>query len=235
MSKSNASAPIDRRGFVLGALGLAAAPLVAAIAGCSGDADAPAGAAGLQAGSAAGASATDSAAGSAAASAGSAAASGRVLVAYYSAQGHTEAVARAAADELGADLFAITPAEPYTADDLDYNDDSSRVSREHEDESLREVALETVTPEGFDDYETVLIGYPIWWGIAAWPVDSFITGNDFAGKTVFPFCTSASSGLGASGELLAEAAGTGDWQEGMRFRSSASEDDVRSWAAGLGL
>ena len=75
--------------------------------------------------------------------------------------------------------------------------------------------------------------FPIWWGIAAWPVDSFVEGNDFTGKTVIPFCTSASSGPGESGELLKEKAGTGDWQEGMRFSSGVSEEDVRNWVSGL--
>lgn len=78
-------------------------------------------------------------------------------------------------------------------------------------------------------------GYPIWWGIAAWPVDTFVEANDFTGKTVIPFATSASSGLGESGQLLAELAGTGDWQEGMRFRSSVSEGDVQEWLDSLSL
>lgn len=77
--------------------------------------------------------------------------------------------------------------------------------------------------------------YPIWWGIAAWPVDGFIAANDFTGKTVIPFCTSSSSGLGESGELLEEAAGTGEWLEGMRFSSSVSEADVQDWVEELGL
>jgi len=79
------------------------------------------------------------------------------------------------------------------------------------------------------------IGYPIWWGIAAWPVNQFIETNDFTGKTVIPFCTSASSGLGESGELLKEMAGTGDWLEGQRFQSGVSEADVQAWVEGLGL
>lgn len=162
-------------------------------------------------------------------------AGGSVLVAYYSAQGHTERVAQAAADALGADLFAITPSEPYSDDDLDYNDPDSRVSREHEDESLRSVELAQVTPDGWDGYDTVLLGYPIWWGIAAWPTDGFASGNDFAGKTVIPFCTSGSSPIGESGSNLAELAGTGDWQEGQRFSSGATDDEVSSWAQGLGL
>lgn len=77
--------------------------------------------------------------------------------------------------------------------------------------------------------------YPIWWGIAAWPVDTFIEANDFTGKTVIPFATSSSSGLGESGELLAEMAGTGEWLDGERFRSGVSETDVQDWVTGLGL
>ena len=163
------------------------------------------------------------------------AAGGNVLVAYYSAQGHTAAVTQTIADELGADLFEVTPKEPYSDDDLNWTDGSSRVTREHEDGSLRDVKLTQVTPDGWENYDTVLVGYPIWWGIAAWPIDNFISGNDWDGKTVVPFCTSSSSGLGQSGELLAEAAGSGEWQEGQRFSSSANESEVRGWAAGLGL
>ena len=111
----------------------------------------------------------------------------------------------------------------------------SRVSREHEDESLRDVELTTTEVENWDSYDTVFIGYPIWWGIAAWPVDGFVEANDFSGKTVIPFCTSSSSGLGQSGELLSEMAGTGDWQDGERFRSSASQEDVTQWVNSLGL
>lgn len=81
----------------------------------------------------------------------------------------------------------------------------------------------------------MFIGYPIWWGIAAWPVNDFVESNDFTGKTVIPFCTSSSSGLGESGELLEEAAGTGTWLEGERFRSSVSEEDVQEWVADLDL
>lgn len=78
-------------------------------------------------------------------------------------------------------------------------------------------------------------GYPIWWGIAAWPVDGFVKANDFTGKTVVTFCTAASSGIGQSGDLLEEMAGTGNWISGERFRSGATEDDIRAWIDGLGL
>ena len=160
---------------------------------------------------------------------------GNVLVVYYSATGNTEGVANYIAEATGGDLFEITPAEPYTDDDLNWSDENSRVTREHEDESLRDVELTTTQVENWDSYDTVFLGYPIWWGIAAWPVDGFVEANDFTGKTVIPFCTSSSSGLGQSGELLAELAGTGDWQEGQRFRSSASQEDINERVDSLGL
>ena len=182
-------------------------------------------------------SAAQSAAGSGADASGteSGAGSGSVLVVYYSATGNTEGVANYIAEATGGDLFEITPAEPYTDDDLNWSDENSRVTREHEDESLRDVELTTTQVENWDSYDTVCLGYPIWWGIAAWPVDGFVEANDFSGKTVIPFCTSSSSGLGQSGELLAQLAGTGDWQEGQRFRSSASQEDVNEWVDSLGL
>ena len=161
--------------------------------------------------------------------------SGKTLVVYYSASGTTKRVATAIADATGADLYEITPVEPYTSDDLNWTNSSSRVSREHDDESLRDIALTEITPTDWDSYDTVLIGYPIWWGIAAWPVDNFVKGNDFTGKTVIPFCTSSSSGLGDSGNLLEEMAGTGDWQEGHRFSSGASDADAADWVASLNL
>lgn len=158
-----------------------------------------------------------------------------VLVVYYSATGNTAEVAQYIADSTGGDLFEIQPVEPYTDDDLNWTDDNSRVSQEHADESLRDVELVADTVDNWDQYDTVFIGYPIWWGIAAWPVDGFVEANDFSGKTVIPFCTSSSSGLGQSGQLLADMAGTGDWQEGQRFRSGASQEDVQSWIEELGL
>lgn len=166
---------------------------------------------------------------------GKTAASGHVLVAYFSAQGHTKAVAETAADALGADLFELVPANPYSNDDLDWRDDASRVNAEHNDASLQNVELTQATPDGWGGYDTVLLGYPIWWGGAAWPLSGFVTGNDFAGKTVIPFCTSASSGLGDSASALEQTAGAGTWLEGQRFASDVSTDEVTSWARGLGL
>lgn len=159
----------------------------------------------------------------------------KVLVVYYSATGNTKAVAETIANTAGADLFEITPVDPYTSDDLNWTNDNSRVSVEHNDESKRDVELTQVTPDNWDDYDTVFVGYPIWWGIAAWPVNNFVKGNDFSGKTVIPFCTSTSSGLGQSGDLLADMAGTGNWQDGERFSSGASSSKVESWVNGLDL
>ena len=164
-----------------------------------------------------------------------AAASENVLVVYYSATGNTEEAANMIADATGGDLFELEPVEPYTDDDLNYSDENSRVSQEYADESLRDVELVSTTVENWESYDTVFVGYPIWWGIAAWPVDSFVENNDFTGKTVIPFAISASSGLGESGQLLAEMAGTGEWQEGMRFGSSPDEAEVQEWVNGLGL
>lgn len=160
---------------------------------------------------------------------------GKTLVVYYSATGNTKEVANYIANATGGDLFELEPAEPYTDEDLNWNDEESRVVYEHDNPDARDVELVADTVENWDDYDTVFLGYPIWWGIAAWPVDTFVEANDFTGKTVIPFCTSASSELGESGTLLAELAGTGDWQEGMRFRSSVIEADVQAWLDELGM
>jgi hypothetical protein len=157
----------------------------------------------------------------------------KILVVYFSAQNHTKKVAEKIADNLGADIFEIVPKDEYTADDLDWTDSKSRVSREHDNESLRNVELKTTKVDDWDSYDTVLIGYPIWWGIAAWPVDTFVKTNSFDGKTVIPFCTSSSSCLGQSGERLEEEAGTGNWKSGYRFFSSASDDEIKTFTDSL--
>ncbi len=160
---------------------------------------------------------------------------GKTLVVYFSATGNTESVANYIADATNADLFELEPTEPYSDADLNWTDDNSRVVREHDNPDERDIELVKSTVDNWDAYDTVFIGYPIWWGIAAWPVNGFIEANDFTGKTVIPFATSASSGLGESGELLANMAGTGEWQTGERFRSGASEADVAEWVNSLAL
>ena len=158
---------------------------------------------------------------------------GETLVVYYSAQDHTRTAANYIAESIGADTFELIPVEPYTQEDLNWNNDDSRVSIEHDNEDQRDVELTSTTVENWDSYDTIFIGYPIWWGIAAWPVDDFVKSNDFNGKTVIPFCTSASSGIARSGDLLEELAGTGDWKEGQRFGQNDSKKDVEDWISGL--
>lgn len=154
---------------------------------------------------------------------------GKTLVVYYSATGSTKAVAEKIAKNLNADTFELVPEKPYTSADLNWNDENSRVSSEHSDESKREVALVKSTPDNWEQYDTVYVGYPIWWGIAAWPVNGFVKANDFTCKTVIPFCNSASSGMGESGKQLSAMAGSGDWKEGKRFSSSATESEISDW------
>ena len=157
----------------------------------------------------------------------------KILVVYYSAQSHTKSVAEKIAKNLNADIFEIVPEEPYTSNDLNWSNDNSRVSKEHNDESLRDVKLKNTKVDNWENYDTVLIGYPIWWGIAAWPVDTFVKANNFEGKKVIPFCTSASSSLGQSGNLLEKEANSGNWLDGHRFSSSASDSDIKNWTDGL--
>lgn len=159
----------------------------------------------------------------------------KVLVAYFSATNNTKAVAQTIAGHLDGDLFEITPSQPYTTEDLNWRDENSWVCKEHDDPVLQTVELDTVTPNDWANYDTVFIGYPIWWQNASWVVTSFVAANDFDGKTVIPFCTSSSSGLGESDKNLAAHTEGGNWLEGVRFRSSVSADDVTEWLDGLGL
>lgn len=160
---------------------------------------------------------------------------GKVLVVYYSATGNTKEVADYIAAATDADTFELEPSEPYSDGDLNWTDENSRVVYEHDNPDARDVELVSAAPDEWGSYKTIFIGYPIWWGIAAWPVDTFIKANDFTGKTVIPFCTSASSDLGESGKLLEEMAGAGNWLEGKRFSSGASEEDVKEWVGSLSL
>ncbi len=159
----------------------------------------------------------------------------KVLVVYYSETGNTASVAGSIADIMAGDLFELEPAEPYSSADLNWRDDNSRVSQENQNPDLRDIALVAETADNWDSYDTVFIGYPIWWGIAAWPVNGFVENNDFDGKTVIPFCTASSSAIGESGELLEELAGSGTWLAGERFRSNTTVDEIQAWIDGLGL
>ncbi len=157
----------------------------------------------------------------------------KTIIIYYSAQGHTKDIATKIANNLGADIFEIEPVQPYTEDDLSWFNSDSRVFREHSEENLQDVELKNVSVPNWDAYDRVIIGYPIWWGVSAWPVDSFVKKTDFSGKTVIPFCTSHSSELGASDENLKSKATSGDWQPGFRFFQDATDADIENWIKNL--
>lgn len=159
----------------------------------------------------------------------------KILVVYYSGTGRTKTAAEAIAKETGADVFEIQPQQPYTSDDLNYRDENSRVMKEHNDPN-RHTALKQDTPDNWANYDTVFVGYPIWWGDAAWVIDDFVKNSDFSGKTVIPFATSYSSDLGDSVEHLKQMAGNkGNWRDGQIFKRDMTPADVSDWAKSLNL
>ena len=154
-----------------------------------------------------------------------------VLVVYFSATGTTKGVAEKIASITGADTYEIKAAQEYTDADLNWNDSDSRSTKEQNDSSVRpEIGSEAVSLDG---YTTIYIGYPIWWGEEPRIMDTFVESHSFDGITMIPFCTSSSSGIGRSGQNLADNAGTGTWLDGKRFGAGASEDEIRSWIEGL--
>ena len=156
---------------------------------------------------------------------------GGTLVVYFSVTGNTKSVAEKIASVTGADIYEIKAALEYTDEDINYNDSDSRTSKEQNDSSARpEIGSEEISLDG---YSTIYIGYPIWWGEEPRIMDTFVESYNFDGITVIPFCTSGSSGIGRSGQNLADNAGSGNWIEGKRFGGGASEDEIRSWIEGL--
>lgn len=157
----------------------------------------------------------------------------KVLVAYFSATNTTKGVANHIADALNADLHEITPAIPYTSADLNYNNSSSRSSIEMNDPNSRPAISGSVN--NMNQYDIVFIGYPIWWGEAPRILNTFVESYSFSGKTVVPFCTSASSGVGSSARNLERLSSGAQWLSGTRLNGSASRNDIVRWINGLGL
>ena len=154
-----------------------------------------------------------------------------VLVVYFSATGTTKDVAEKIAAITGADTYEIKAAQEYTDADLNWNDSGSRSTKEQNDSSVRpEIGSDAISLDG---YTTVYIGYPIWWGEEPRIMDTFVESYSFDGITMIPFCTSSSSGIGRSGQNLADNAGSGTWLDGKRFRAGASEKEIKSWIEGL--
>ena len=158
---------------------------------------------------------------------------GKVLVVYFSQTGTTEGDAKNIARATDADLIKLEVKNEYTRDDLNWNDKNSRVNREHDNPNNRSVELKNAVISNFASYDTVYIGYPIWWGEASWVLDDFVKKNDFTEKTVIPFGTSMSTGDGTSGDRLKKLTKTGNWIAGQRFSSSYNETEVVNWVKGL--
>ncbi len=155
------------------------------------------------------------------------------MVAYFSATNTTEGVAKTIADSLGADLYEITPEQPYSAADLDYHDDKSRSTIEMNDPNARPVISGSV--ENMDQYDIVFIGYPIWWGQAPRILSTFVESYSFSGKTVVPFCTSGGSGMGSSAKNLEGLTSGATWLSGTRLNGGASRSSIVEWIDELGL
>ncbi len=156
----------------------------------------------------------------------------KVLVAYFSCTNTTKGVAESVADITGGDLFRIEPTIPYTSADLEYNSDC-RANREQNNPAARPAIKNKV--ENLNDYEFVFLGYPIWWGEAPRIISTFLESGDFKGKTIIPFCTSHSSGIGNSDRNLHSLAPEAEWKTGRRFGGNATKNDIENWIAGLGI
>ena len=157
----------------------------------------------------------------------------KTLIAYFSASGETARLAKTLAGVTGGDLFEIKPQTNYTAADLNWNDSSSRSTLEMKDDKSRPAMAEVPQLAGYD---TVFVGYPIWWYQAPRIIQTFLESADFSGKTVIPFATSGGSGMGKTVELLrSSCAPDTRWNEGRRLSSHASAQEVSAWAKSLPL
>ena len=149
-----------------------------------------------------------------------------VLVVYFSGTGNTRRIAERVAALTGAPLQEIQPAQPYTEEDLNYNDSTTRATVEQNTPDARpEIANEI----SLDGCATLYLGYPIWWGQAPRILSTFVESHDFTGITVIPFCTSGSSGAGRTGETLGEQAGTGSFLSATRFDAGVSDEELQTW------
>ena len=156
----------------------------------------------------------------------------KVLIAYFSATNNTEGIANHLDAILDADLYEITPETPYSAADLDYNADC-RANREQNDASARPAISGSV--ENVEQYDVIFLGYPIWWGQAPKIISTFLESYDLSGKTIVPFCTSGSSGIGSSATNLHALTSGATWMDGQRFSGGASRSTVEDWVDGLEL
>lgn len=155
----------------------------------------------------------------------------KILVVYFSATNTTEKIAKFVQNYTNADIFEIMPAVAYTSSDLNYNDSNSRTSKENRDDNCRPEIDGYI--ENMEQYGVIFLGYPIWHGNAPKVLYTFIEQYDFSGKTIIPFCTAASSGIGASATYLQNLTSGAIWLNGTRFLSSATELSVQTWVDGI--
>ena len=153
---------------------------------------------------------------------------GKTLVAYFSASGVTEKLAKKLAEAIGADLYEIKPEQIYTKADLNWMDKKSRSSVEMNDRDSRPSIATKV--ENMEQYEAVFVGFPVWWYREPSIIDTFMEAYDFSGKKVIPFCTSGGSGIGDSAKNLQELAPRAKVVEGKRFSAMTSEKQLKEWA-----
>ncbi|WP_417135316.1 flavodoxin [Rubneribacter badeniensis] len=159
---------------------------------------------------------------------------GKTLVAYFSATGTTERLARTLAEVAGADLHGIEPAQPYTSADLNWHDARSRSSVEMNDPASRPAIASKVAD--MERYDTVFVGFPIWWYVAPTIINTFLEAYDFSGKTVIPFATSGGSGMGKTDDVLRKCCAPDTrWKPGRCFHGGADAAALRAWVEGLGL
>mgnify|MGYP002647237183 CR=1 FL=1 len=155
------------------------------------------------------------------------------LVAYFSASGNTAKLAGTLANAVGADLHEIKPSIPYTSDDLNWQNKNSRSSIEMKDKGSRPAIQNKV--DGMDDYDTVFVGFPIWWYIAPTIINTFLEQYDLSGKTIIPFATSGSSGMGETNKYLENSCKGAILKDGKRFRPNASEAELSAWVKSLNI
>ncbi|KHM51394.1 Flavodoxin [Anaerovibrio lipolyticus DSM 3074] len=162
------------------------------------------------------------------------AAKSKILVAYFSVTGNSKQLAENTAKTLGADLYEIRPAKPYTKDDLNYNDESTRATVEQKNDSVRPELADNKAP--ISNYETIILVHPIWWGQAPRIMDTFVESYDFTGKNMTNICTSGGSDIGTSGDYLQKLTkGKANWKPGKLFTKDASEAEINSWFKALGF
>ena len=153
-----------------------------------------------------------------------------MLVVYFSATGNTESLAQTIAEVTGADIYEIVPEDPYTSEDLNYSDDNCRANQEMNDPDARPAIAESI--ENIDEYDTILLGYPIWWGTMPRIINTFLDTYDLSGKTIMPFCTSGGTGITTSVSDIRDICTDSEVTDGLKGSASTGQADIEKWLEG---